>query len=134
VCCADLEAFTARLVKTTTTAALALTLAALAGGYVVWSGHGDAQSRQELLALYAELNAETSPDALRARVNRADTLFLNDAAHPTHVMTPLTRDARNWNIILEYKGDRLCRARIGIYDDGSRPSGAPADRAFGCSN
>ena len=104
----------------------------LVAGYIGWELKDQRDAREELVALYATLGAATSPSELRTRVSKSRHLFLNNEAKPTHVMTPLAWDARNWNIRLEYVGDQLCRVGIGIYDDGSPPKDGPPDRAFAC--
>jgi len=104
----------------------------LVAGYIGWEIKDQRRAREELVALYASLGVTTSPSELRKKVGESRYLFLNNEAKPTHVMTPLAWDARNWNIRLEYVGDQLCRAGIGIYDDGTPPKGGPPDRAFEC--
>lgn len=112
--------------------AISVGISATLAAYALWVARDQSMAREKIVTLYASLSVETSPSRLRQLVGATRHLWLNNETNPTFVMTPLAWDAGNWNIRLEYAGDMLCSARIGIYDDGSRPKGAPPDRRFAC--
>lgn len=87
----------------------------------------------ELLELRNSLTPTSTKSEIRRRVESSHSLFLSTSDEPTtwSVGTPLSWNARNWVLWIDFDGDQIRQARIRIYDSATmKPEGAPPDLRF----